>query len=329
MATSVKSQKKVTPNKSPKKATSKKVQKPTLAAKLSYLYLNKKVRIIIAVIFIASASGIGAYVINRSNAATDQLSALNCNLRGRKYNSTSGLCTDVCATNAGTYNTTTEFGYCTRAVTVGMSHEDCNSIGRRYIEGLGCSKRWQGDNSAPSVLQCLNSSSYYIVQNTVDYCTGYSSSIVSAGWSWPAQAIYPGPCWNKYISGLGHHAGMDMNTRATGVSAVAAHSGTVYRKGYDGAAGNYVIVKVKSDLYYVYEHLASISVSSGQSVTGGSTKIGVIGKTGRVYDVQYGHLHMGISVDGGMGSYSNNSNTRDPLDYLPKPAPNNYYCTSN
>lgn len=151
------------------------------------------------------------------------------------------------------------------------------------------------------------------------------------GWVWPATKIYQGPCWNTLVSGQ-YHAGMDMNTRSHGIKARAAHAGTVYRTGYDGAAGNYITVKVSNKLYYSYEHLASRSrLNPGDSVVAGQD-LGTIGQTGNVnLSSSVGHLHMVVSVDGELGGYSSSpqtgSNTRDPLDYLPKSKPNGYSCS--
>ncbi len=143
------------------------------------------------------------------------------------------------------------------------------------------------------------------------------------GWAWPAEKIYAGPCYG----GPRGHAGLDINVRATNIAAQAAHDGVVTKVSYDGgAAGNYLTVKVSDSLYYSYEHLRSISVREGQDVKVGD-QLGVIGKTGNVQNVRYGHLHMVISTNGTLGSYGNLSNTKNPLDYLPKNAPNGYVCT--
>ena len=154
----------------------------------------------------------------------------------------------------------------------------------------------------------------------------------AGGWVWPAQKIYPGPCWNS-LSGSGYHAGMDMNVRQSGMQAKAAHGGKVYRVGSDPDAGNYVTVKVSDKLYYSYEHLQSVSVNVGDDVLAGE-ELGIIGRTGNVQlsSSTKGHLHMVVSVDGELGGYSSSpqtsSNTRNPLNYLPKNAPSNYTCTN-
>jgi endonuclease/exonuclease/phosphatase family metal-dependent hydrolase len=151
------------------------------------------------------------------------------------------------------------------------------------------------------------------------------------GWVWPAKNIHSGPCWNADYYGSGHHAGMDMNSNVAHNPAMAAHAGTVYRKGSDGAAGNYLTIKVSDKLYYSFEHLASISVNQGDKVVAGQ-KVGVIGNTGNAPS-NLGHLHMVVSTDGELGGYSAASqttkNTRDPLNYLPKKAPNGYTCTNS
>jgi murein DD-endopeptidase MepM/ murein hydrolase activator NlpD len=164
----------------------------------------------------------------------------------------------------------------------------------------------------------------------VSLVTGIASKSV-AGWQWPVKGnIRNGNCWNVFVSGLGRHAGMDINSTVNGNEAIAAHGGTVVEidRAGNGAGGRYVIVKTDTSpaLYYSYQHLASIAVDEGEKVTAGQTKIGIIGVTGRVINGGPGHLHFVVAVAQTLGSYANNSQTRDPMKYLPEDAPDNYKC---
>lgn len=85
------------------------------------------------------------------------------------------------------------------------------------------------------------------------------------------------------------HYGVDYG--CSKVSVYALESGTVYKRGYDSSAGNYVYVKYpRYGVAVAYFHLSSISVRQGQSV-GRGTKVGVAGSTGSSTGV---HLHIGV-----------------------------------
>lgn len=85
------------------------------------------------------------------------------------------------------------------------------------------------------------------------------------------------------------HYGVDYG--CSKVSVYALESGTVYKRGYDSSAGNYVYVKYpRHGVVVAYFHLSSISVRQGQSV-GRGTKVGVAGSTGSSTGV---HLHIGV-----------------------------------
>lgn len=186
--------------------------------------------------------------------------------------------------------------------------------------------------SATNWTHLPNSGIYATASDHTPVYTTVTIESDTTGWVWPAQKIYPGPCWNSHSTGE-YHAGMDMNVRQSGLKANAAHSGTVYRVGTDPDAGNYVTVKVSDHLYYSYEHLQSVAVKEKDEVLAGQ-ELGTIGRTGNVQlsSATKGHLHMVVSVDGELGGYSSspqtNSNTRNPLNYLPKNAPSNYTCTN-
>jgi murein DD-endopeptidase MepM/ murein hydrolase activator NlpD len=81
----------------------------------------------------------------------------------------------------------------------------------------------------------------------------------------------------------------------------------------------------------VLASMAASSAKKGDQVVAGQ-QVGIIGTTGDAPS-NLGHLHMVVSVDGELGGYSAASqttkNTRNPLDYLPKNAPNGYTCTNS
>lgn len=124
---------------------------------------------------------------------------------------------------------------------------------------------------------------------------------------------WPCPSSSRVTSGFGSrssptegastsHKGIDIGA-STGSSVVAAADGTVVIATYSASAGNYVMLSHGGGVYTVYMHMSSIAVSSGQTVSKGST-IGAVGSTG--YSTGP-HLHFGIRIN---GSYV------DPLGYV-------------
>ncbi len=96
-----------------------------------------------------------------------------------------------------------------------------------------------------------------------------------------------------------NHKGIDIGA-ASGSSVIAAAGGTVVIATYSASAGNYIMLSHGGGVYTVYMHLSSIGVSTGESVSRGST-IGTVGSTG--YSTGP-HLHFGIRIN---GSYVNPS----------------------
>ena len=102
-----------------------------------------------------------------------------------------------------------------------------------------------------------------------------------------------------------------------GAAIVAAKSGTVVRVvtgcshnypnsgscGCGGGYGNYVIIQHDGTYSTLYGHMASVSVSVGQSVSAGQT-IGYVGSTG--FSTGF-HLHFEVRVNG---------TKVDPMKYL-------------
>ena len=123
-----------------------------------------------------------------------------------------------------------------------------------------------------------------------------------SGWVWPVS----GCGITRGVSG--GHAGVDIDLFCNpGATVVAAHSGTVTFAGWDGAYGNSVVIDHGNGLFSRYAHLASLSVSTGQSVSAGQA-IGVSGTTGNANGE---HLHFEIRSGSAYGT------VLDPMGYLP------------
>ncbi|HEY0391108.1 MAG TPA: peptidoglycan DD-metalloendopeptidase family protein [Solirubrobacterales bacterium] len=111
----------------------------------------------------------------------------------------------------------------------------------------------------------------------------------------------------------GHtHQGQD-TMAACGTPLIAARGGTVQYSGYQGAAGNYIVIVGKgSSLDFMYAHLAEPSpLQTGEQVRTGQP-IGIVGDTG---DATACHLHFEIWT--APGWYEGGSPI-DPLPYLEK-----------
>jgi murein DD-endopeptidase MepM/ murein hydrolase activator NlpD len=111
----------------------------------------------------------------------------------------------------------------------------------------------------------------------------------------------------------GHtHQGQDVMA-ACGTPLVAARGGTVQYAGYEGNAGNYIVVDGRGTPDdFMYAHLAEPSpLHTGETVRTGQP-IGVVGDTG---DAQGCHLH--FEMWGAPGWYQGGS-PFDPLPYLEK-----------
>ncbi|MFB7466500.1 peptidoglycan DD-metalloendopeptidase family protein [Streptomyces sp. NPDC056224] len=121
---------------------------------------------------------------------------------------------------------------------------------------------------------------------------------VSGGIS--TQYKVAGSMWSS-----GYHTGVDF-IASSGTTVKAVGPGTVVSSGWAGAYGNEVIIKHTDGTYSQYGHLSVLSVSAGQSVTGGQS-IGLSGSTGNSTGP---HLHFEIRTGPSYGS------DIDPLAYL-------------
>ncbi|MFF3863176.1 LysM peptidoglycan-binding domain-containing M23 family metallopeptidase [Streptomyces sp. NPDC002209] len=121
---------------------------------------------------------------------------------------------------------------------------------------------------------------------------------VSGGIS--TQYKTPGAMWSS-----GYHTGVDF-IASSGTTVRAVGAGTVVSAGWAGAYGNEVVIRHADGKYSQYGHLSQLSVSAGQSVTGGQT-IGLSGSTGNSTGP---HLHFEIRTGPSYGS------DIDPLAYL-------------
>jgi murein DD-endopeptidase MepM/ murein hydrolase activator NlpD len=111
----------------------------------------------------------------------------------------------------------------------------------------------------------------------------------------------------------GHtHEGQDVMADC-GIPLVAARGGTVQYAGYQGAAGNYVVIDGKgTGLDFMYAHLAEPSpLKTGDQVRTGQP-IGIVGDTG---DATACHLHFEIWTPPG---WYEGGSPIDPLPYLEK-----------
>lgn len=103
----------------------------------------------------------------------------------------------------------------------------------------------------------------------------------------------------------GYHTGVDF-AASSGTTVKAVGAGTVVSAGWSGSYGNEVVIRHADGKYSQYAHLSQLSVSSGQSVTGGQS-IGLSGSTGNSTGP---HLHFEIRTGPSYGS------DIDPLAYL-------------
>ncbi|MER5971987.1 transglycosylase family protein [Streptomyces sp. NPDC002055] len=103
----------------------------------------------------------------------------------------------------------------------------------------------------------------------------------------------------------GYHTGTDFPV-PTGTTVKAIGAGEVVSAGWGGSYGNQVVIRHADGKFSQYAHLSSLSVSAGQSVTGGQ-QIGLSGSTGNSSGP---HLHFEVRTGPDYGS------DIDPVAYL-------------
>ncbi|MFF9201932.1 peptidoglycan DD-metalloendopeptidase family protein [Streptomyces sp. NPDC014986] len=128
--------------------------------------------------------------------------------------------------------------------------------------------------------------------------SGYSSPVPGGGVGTGYKVA--GSMWSS-----GYHTGVDFGV-PTGTSLKAVGPGTVVSAGWAGAYGNQVVIQLADGYYAQYAHLSSLSVSAGQSVSGGQ-QVGLSGSTGNSTGP---HLHFEIRTTPDYGS------DVDPVSYL-------------
>ncbi|MCX4820714.1 LysM peptidoglycan-binding domain-containing M23 family metallopeptidase [Streptomyces sp. NBC_01142] len=128
--------------------------------------------------------------------------------------------------------------------------------------------------------------------------SGFTAPVDGASISTAYRAS--GAMWSS-----GYHTGVDF-AAASGTSVKSVGAGTVVSAGWGGSYGNEVVIQHSDGSYSQYAHLSSLSVSSGESVTGGQ-QIGLSGSTGNSSGP---HLHFEIRTGPSYGS------DVDPLAYL-------------
>ncbi|MFJ4964557.1 peptidoglycan DD-metalloendopeptidase family protein [Streptomyces sp. NPDC088729] len=134
-----------------------------------------------------------------------------------------------------------------------------------------------------------------------------ASQATGSGWTTPVangnvttQYRASGSSWSS-----GYHTGSDFQA-SSGTPIRAIGPGTVVSAGWSGSYGNEVVIKHEDGMYSQYAHQSSLSVSAGQTVTGGQ-QIGLSGSTGNSTGP---HLHFEVRTGPSYGS------DVDPVAYL-------------
>jgi murein DD-endopeptidase MepM/ murein hydrolase activator NlpD len=121
---------------------------------------------------------------------------------------------------------------------------------------------------------------------------GWVSPLAKGTYSKGDNIIVGSGCISRTCGG---HSGLDMSAPA-GTPAKAVSAGTVIHAGYGyaGAAyGNHVVLQLADGKYALYGHLATTTVSKGQTVAAGQM-VGTVGSTGNSSGP---HLHFEIRLN--------------------------------
>jgi murein DD-endopeptidase MepM/ murein hydrolase activator NlpD len=145
--------------------------------------------------------------------------------------------------------------------------------------------------------------------------TGQSQTGGEAGMVFPVQGKYSwGTAENRFGASRGggsrSHMGQDVMSDC-GLPIKDVEPGKVVYAGYQGAAGNYIVIRgqtTKRD--YVYMHLRSPAKYDTDATVPANTVIGAVGQTG---DATACHLHFELWTPPG---WYNGGKAVDPLPYL-------------
>ncbi|MFF8848198.1 transglycosylase family protein [Streptomyces sp. NPDC015127] len=103
----------------------------------------------------------------------------------------------------------------------------------------------------------------------------------------------------------GYHTGVDFAV-PTGTPVQAVSGGTVVSSGWAGAYGNSIVIRHTDGMYTLYAHLASTTVTAGETVDSGQ-RIGLSGSTGNSTGP---HLHFEARTENSYHAHT------DPVAYL-------------
>ncbi|MFF2851090.1 peptidoglycan DD-metalloendopeptidase family protein [Streptomyces sp. NPDC058001] len=163
------------------------------------------------------------------------------------------------------------------------------------------------DTAAPSTEPAPSSSSADTAAPADQGATTNAADSNASGYTLPVDGGAVGTPYHQSGSmwSSGYHTGVDFVV-PTGTTIKSVGPGTVVSAGWGGAYGNQVVVQHSDGQYSQYAHLSQLSVSAGQTVTGGQ-QLGLSGATGNVTGP---HLHFEIRTSPDYGS------DVDPLAYL-------------
>lgn len=135
----------------------------------------------------------------------------------------------------------------------------------------------------------------------------YDSSKYSGRFMWPVSTggtitDYFGYRNAPTAGASSYHQGLDIGC-SYGTDIVAADDGTVIMSGYNGGAGNMVMISHEDGICTVYMHNSQLCVNVGENVVKGQ----VIAKAGSTGVSTGTHCHFGVQIN---GTYV------DPLDFL-------------
>jgi murein DD-endopeptidase MepM/ murein hydrolase activator NlpD len=135
----------------------------------------------------------------------------------------------------------------------------------------------------------------------------------SSGFVFPIQGAHDyGTAENRFGAPRGGRSHMGQDVLADcGLPVVAVEGGSVVYSGYQGAAGNYIVIKgVGTTRDYVYMHLKTPAYFQQDQTVQTGQRIGLVGETG---DATACHLHFELWTPPG---WYNGGEAVDPLPYL-------------